>query len=59
MNIEFTYKLDQRIITPFGKEGIITMLGFDEGGKMYYVKTEISSNWHKEGELSYIPTKKE
>lgn len=39
MKVEFKYELEQRITTPFGKDGIITMLGFDDGGIQYFVKT--------------------
>ncbi len=53
--IEFKYELDEKVITPFGDLGIIGMLGFDDGGPQYYVKTSVASNWFKESQL----TKKE
>ena len=49
--IEFKFELDQRVITPFKEIGIISMLGYDEGGNQYYTKSKSSSNWFKEKEL--------
>jgi len=51
MKINFEYELDQKVITPFNEEGIITMCGFDDGGNQYYVKTKSQSQWYKEKEL--------
>ena len=51
MLIEFKYKIDQKIVTPFNKVGLISMLGFDESGVRYYVTTEKNSAWFKEGLL--------
>lgn len=47
----FKFVLDQKVTTPFGKLGIVTMLGFNDGGNQYYVKTESESQWFKEKEL--------
>ena len=49
--VEFKYSIDEGIITPFGSSGIIEMLGFDDGGIKYYVKTSKGGSWHKEKEL--------
>lgn len=49
--VEFKYDLDDMIITPFNEKGIIEMLGRDEGGNKYYVKTKLNSAWYKEKEL--------
>lgn len=45
------FELDERVKTPFGDEGLVSMLGVDDGGNIYYVKTKDSSNWFKEGQL--------
>ena len=49
--IEYKFNIDDKVITTFGGDGIITMLGYDNGGNQYYVKTAIGSDWHKEAEL--------
>ncbi len=51
MTVTFEFNIDQRVITPFGEDGIIAMLGVDDGGNQYYVKTKSQSNWFKEKEL--------
>ena len=50
--VQYEYDLDQKVKTPFGEEGLISMLAFDDGGNCYYVKTAKDSNWFKEGQLS-------
>lgn len=52
MQVEFKFNLDQRVITPFGEEGIVTMLGVDDGGNKYYVQTKSEAQWHKEKEVT-------
>ncbi len=47
----FSFGLDQKVITPFGDNGIVEMLGFDDGGRKYYVQTATVSNWFKECQL--------
>jgi len=54
MQIDFIFELDQKVITPFQEGGIITMLGVDGNGIMYYVKTKVTAEWHKEKELTSI-----
>ena len=51
MEITFKFKLDENVTTPFGEHGIIDMLGYDEGGVKYYVKSNNPSNWFKEWQL--------
>lgn len=48
---DFEFDLDQKVVTPFGDDGLIEMLGFDDGGRKYYVQTATNSNWFKEGQL--------
>lgn len=52
--VEFKFIIDQIVITPFDEKGIVTMLGFDDSGQVYYVKSKSSSEWFKEKELKYI-----
>ena len=54
MDIVFVFKLDQAVTTPFGAKGIITMLGFDDGGNKYYVATETGGNWFKESQITAV-----
>lgn len=49
--VNYLFDVDDRVITPFGEDGIITMLGFDEGGNKYYVQSKDSNAWFKEGQL--------
>lgn len=49
--VEFAFDLDQQVVTPFGEKGLVSLLGFDDGGQCYYVKTRESSNWFKEAQL--------
>lgn len=51
MEVEFKFTIDDKVKTPFGKDGIVTMLGVDDGGVKYYIKTGESSDWHKESEV--------
>lgn len=50
--VEYKYDLDEKVSTPFDQVGIVTMLGFDEGGNQYYVKTANTGSWFKESQLS-------
>ena len=50
--VEYKFYMDQRVTTPFGDSGIIEMLGYDDGGVKYYVKTKADSGWFKEDELT-------
>lgn len=50
----FKFGLDDMVVTPFGIDGIITMLGFDGDGRKYYVQTESNSDWYKEKMLTGV-----
>jgi len=49
--VDFIFDMDEIVITPFNEQGIISMLGFDDGGNHYYVKGNTSANWYKEKQL--------
>jgi len=57
MKIEFKFNVDERVTTPFKEEGIVEMLGFDDGGIKYYITTPTNSNWFRENTLESIETK--
>lgn len=49
--VSFAFHLDQKVRTPFGEQGLVSMLAYDESGKVYFVKTRSTSNWFKESQL--------
>ncbi len=53
MTINFKFEMDQKVKTPF-EDGIIEMLGYDDGGVKYYVTTKSNGAWYKEKELNAI-----
>ena len=50
-NIEFLFIQDDRVQTPFNKDGIIRMCGHQDGRNQYYVQTEDNNSWYYEDEL--------
>lgn len=52
--VSFGFAMDEHVLTPFGDKAIVSMLGFDEGGNTYYVKTVHGGSWFKENQLSKI-----
>lgn len=50
--VNYLYNMDQKVKTPFGEEGIVSMLAYDDGGNQYFVKTAKSSDWFKEAHLT-------
>lgn len=52
MEIKFKFKLGDRVRTLFEEEGIVEMLGVDDGGNKYFIKTRKQSSWFKEDEIS-------
>lgn len=52
MDVTFKYEVDQEVVTPFGENGIVTMVGIDGEGIQYCVKTAKTQQWHKEKELA-------
>ena len=50
--LEFKFDIDQEVVTPFGDKGLITMLGFDEGGNKVFVQTATDGAWFKEKQIS-------
>lgn len=49
--VKYAFDIDQEVKTPFGDTGIITMLGHDDGGNKYAVKTATDTQWYKEKQL--------
>lgn len=47
----FLFDIDQKVKTPFGDDGIVSMLGIEDGGNIYYVKTAKYAQWYKEKQL--------
>jgi hypothetical protein len=52
MDVTFKFTLDQKVTTPFGDVGLISMLAVDDGGNTYFVKTKDGGNWFKESQLT-------
>jgi hypothetical protein len=52
MDITFKFELNQMVVTPLGDIGIISMIGYDDGGIQYYVKSSTNSSWFREDQLS-------
>lgn len=50
--INFKFDLNQKIITPLGNLGIVTMCAFDSGGNEYYVITSKTQTWYLESLLT-------
>jgi len=52
MDVNFKYAVDEKVVTPLSDAvGIVSMLGFDEGGKQYYIITNdkgLSDRWWRE-----------
>ena len=49
--VEFRFFMDDKVITPFGDEGIVQMLGYDDAKEQYFIKTANSNQWYKEHQL--------
>lgn len=49
--VEFKFMLNQRVETPFGEQGMIQMMGIDDGGKKCFVITSCNETWFNEAEL--------
>lgn len=53
MDVKFKFEPDQKVQTPFGDVGIITLCAVDDNRKVvYFVKRTTGSNWFKEAELT-------
>ena len=51
--VNFKFNIDDQVLTPFGDEGFIEMLGYREGGPCYYVQSQIKGEWFKERQLDW------
>ena len=54
MKVEFKFEVDQKVITPFQTQGIISHCCVGRDANSYYVKTEKSSEWFYEDQLFLI-----
>lgn len=53
MNLQFAFNLSQKVNTPFGEIGMVRMLGYDEAGLQYFIRTKTGEgSWFKESELT-------
>lgn len=50
--VNFQFELGDKVTTPFGDPGLVSMLGVNDGGNCYYIKTQAGGNWFKERELT-------
>ena len=49
MEVTFKFHVHDRIITPFGQEGIVSTCAYTRGGKRYYVDLpEARGDWFDE-----------
>ena len=46
--VEFGFDIDDEVVTKFGDPRVVVMLGYDDGGVQYCVKTDKGSEWYKE-----------
>jgi hypothetical protein len=54
MDVTFTFVPDDKVTTPFGEMGIVTMCAIDDNRKITYaVKGSSQTQWYKEGELQF------
>lgn len=51
MKVNFRWDVYENVITPFGEKGFISMCGYNDSGKQYYVKTKDNENWYHEMQL--------
>ena len=51
MNATFKFQIDQRVTTPFGREGIVSTAAVGRAGNSYYVETEQGGSWFYEDQL--------
>lgn len=58
MEINYKFDMDDKVKVPLtDAEGMITMLGFDDGGRQYFVITTdkgLNDKWWREDKLSKI-----
>jgi len=50
--VEYKFDIDEVVIvTHTGEKGVVSMLGFDDGGVQYFVKLKDNNQWWKEKQL--------
>ena len=50
-NVGYQFKLDQKVVTPLGDEGVVEMLGYDHSGVQYYIRTKVQGAWYRFDQL--------
>jgi hypothetical protein len=49
MTVEFVFEIDQKVVTPLGKPGIVSMCALDDtSNRTYFVKTDAGGDWFQE-----------
>lgn len=51
MQITFKFAVDQRVITPFGADGIVSSCAHGRSGNSYFVDTAAGGAWVFEDQL--------
>lgn len=55
MEVKFKFQLRERVLIPFGEEGMVTFCGFDRGGNRYLVEmAKVKSDWFNEEDLKKL-----
>lgn len=57
MKIDYNYDLYDRVNTPLVDNGIITMLGYDDTGIVYFVENNVqgvANKWWKENKVVLV-----
>jgi len=57
MQVNYKYKQHDRVHTPLVKDGIITMLGYQDGLIKYYIENNtqgVDSSWWGEDQLTAV-----
>ena len=57
MERKFRFELEDEVIAKNGLKGFVSMVAYDKGGNIYFIKGEIHSDWFYETELKYKPFK--
>lgn len=53
MDRKFIYKLGDKVISSNGLKGVISLVGFDRSGNIYFIKGKKHNDWFYEDELNF------